>query len=46
MVENILTAFVYVLTIIGFIGVMLMPIYLIFAFCYAIWCDYFRSPKK
>lgn len=44
MIESIITAFIYVLTVVGFFGVMLMPFYLIF--CRAIWCDYFRSPNK
>lgn len=46
MIESIITAFIYVLTVVGFFGVMLMPFYLIFAFCRAVWCDYFRSPNK
>lgn len=43
MITTFLTYFVYLLVIVGFIGTMLLPLYLIIAICYALYRDYFKK---
>lgn len=46
MIENITTFILQALTAIAYVGIVIMPFYLIFLFIRAFWHDYLRSDEK